>query len=76
MSDRLPRVSGKDLLAALHRGGYTTVRQRGSHVHLRHPSRGGLVTVPVHGNDVLDAKVVKSILTQAELTVDEIKELL
>jgi predicted RNA binding protein YcfA (HicA-like mRNA interferase family) len=76
MSERLPRVSGKELVAALLRGGYATIRQRGSHVQLRHPTRDGLVTVPVHGNEVLDAKVVKSILTQAGLTVDELKELL
>lgn len=76
MSDRLPRVSGKELLAALQRGGYDIVRQRGSHVHLRNPARGGLVTVPMHGNDVLDVKIIKSALGQADLSVDELKELL
>ncbi len=76
MSERLPRVSGKELVAALRRGGYDDIRQRGSHVHLRNPTRGGLVTVPFHGNEVLDVKIVKSALSQADLSVDELKELL
>jgi predicted RNA binding protein YcfA (HicA-like mRNA interferase family) len=40
---------------------------------LRHPSQGGLVTVPVHGNETLDIKVIKSILTQADPGIDELK---
>ncbi len=65
MSDGLPRASDKDndMVAALWRGGYDVVRQRRSHVYLRHPTRGGLVTVPVHGNEVLDLKVLNCVLT-------------
>lgn len=34
----LPVVSGKQAVAALQRVGYAVVRQRGSHMRLRHPT--------------------------------------
>ncbi|MCL4543077.1 MAG: type II toxin-antitoxin system HicA family toxin [Chloroflexi bacterium] len=39
----LPRTSGKEVVAALQRGGFRTSHQRGSHVYLRHPSSPSLV---------------------------------
>ena len=61
MSDGLPRASDEDndMVAALWRGGYDVVRQRRGHVYLRHPTRGGLVTV----HEVLDLKVLNCVLT-------------
>ena len=38
MSPKLPVVSGADLIRALGKFGYVSVRQKGSHVRLRHPS--------------------------------------
>jgi predicted RNA binding protein YcfA (HicA-like mRNA interferase family) len=74
---RAVRVSGKAVLAALRRHGWVVVNVRGSHHHyLRHPLRGGKVTVPVHGTDVLQPKTLGSILTQAELTEDELRGML
>ncbi|MFH0964382.1 MAG: type II toxin-antitoxin system HicA family toxin [Planctomycetota bacterium] len=34
---RLPRLRGADLLAALHKAGFRTLRVRGSHHFLKHP---------------------------------------
>ncbi|MBV9312209.1 MAG: type II toxin-antitoxin system HicA family toxin [Pseudonocardia sp.] len=46
---RAPRITSADLLRALHRAGWTTSRQSGSHVILVHPERAGArVVVPVH----------------------------
>lgn len=73
---RLPRISGKELVAALRRGGWIVVTQSGSHVHLRHPGHTGKVTVPVHGNRTLPVDLLSSILKQAELSVEELQELL
>jgi predicted RNA binding protein YcfA (HicA-like mRNA interferase family) len=39
MSPKLPVISGADLIRALAKFGYVTVRQKGSHVRLRHASR-------------------------------------
>ena len=44
---RLPRLRGKQVLAALRRAGFDVIRVRGSHHLLRHPD-GRTTVVPVH----------------------------
>lgn len=75
MTGRLPRVSGKDVVRALRRGGFALHHIEGSHHYLVSPT-GRLVTVPVHGSRILKPKTLKSILEQAGLTVEELRELL
>ncbi|MBI2544387.1 MAG: type II toxin-antitoxin system HicA family toxin [Candidatus Rokubacteria bacterium] len=49
----------------------------GSHVTLRHPEQPGKkVVVPVHPGRPLKPKVLQRILKEAELTVDQLRELL
>jgi predicted RNA binding protein YcfA (HicA-like mRNA interferase family) len=74
MTKRALRATGKDVVAALRRLGYALEDIRGSHHYLRHPERGGRVTVPVHGTEVLLPKTLKSVLAQAGLTEDELRE--
>jgi len=73
---RMPRVTGGEVLAALKRGGWSVYHVTGSHHKLRHPDRPGLVTVPVHAGDILHPKTLKSILLQANMTVDDLRHLL
>ena len=49
---------------------------RGSHHYLRHPDGGRLITVPVHGNRDLPTGTLRSILRQADLTPEELADLL
>ena len=37
MTPKLPIISGEDLIRVLGKFGYARVRQKGSHVRLRHP---------------------------------------
>ena len=39
-------ASSRDILDKLQADGWEVVRQRGSHVQLRHPTKSGTVTVP------------------------------
>ena len=72
---RLPRITGKVLLAALQGLGFKVIRVNGSHHHLHKPG-GNLVTVPVHSGEILSPMVIKSVLKQAGLSVDDLIELL
>jgi predicted RNA binding protein YcfA (HicA-like mRNA interferase family) len=72
---RLPRVSGKDVVRALKRAGFRVTHIRGSHYYLRR-SGGSLVTVPVHPDEILDLKTLKSILKQAGISIEELIDLL
>jgi len=76
MSPRLPRITAFQLLRALKRDGWEQERQSGSHVILKHPTKKGHVTVPKHARVIIKPKTLESILEQAELTIDDLRELL
>ena len=65
---KLPRVSGGDAIRALGQLGFHQVRQRGSHVVLRHPDGRGCV-VPVHRE--LKVGTLAGVLRQAGVSVEE-----
>ena len=65
-----------ELLRALQRAGWYLKRQGANHQILTHRDRGGRLTVPRHPSMTLKPKTLQSILDQAELTVDELRELL
>ena len=71
---RLPRkISGKDLLRVFQRLGFEPVRQRGSHVFLRHQD-GRRLTIPVY--DVVPVNLLNWILAEAKVTRKEFLKLL
>ena len=76
MGSRLPRITAVELLRALRRDGWQQVRQSGSHISLKHPIKRGTVTVPKHAHVILKLKTLETILEQAELTADALRELL
>lgn len=68
---KLPRdLSGSEIIRALRRMDFEVVRQEGSHVRL---TRGTCrVTVPAHR--AVTVKTLASILAQAHITIDELKQ--
>lgn len=74
MNDRLPRVTADQAQRALQRAGWRELRQRGSHVQMDHPSRPGRVTIAKHRGIIIRPKTLKTMLTQAGLTVEEFVE--
>jgi len=65
---RLPRLSGKDIVKKLERGGYYFTRQRGSHVWLEHESRQP-TSIPLH--DIIGPGLLKQILRETNYSVEE-----
>lgn len=77
MSDKAPVVTGREVLQALQRAGFYTARSSGSHHILKHPDRPDLrPVVPVHGKRALPPKTLRSILHQADLSLERFRELL
>ena len=58
---RLRSLRSAEVVAALARAGFQQVRQKGSHVHLRHPD-GRIVTVPAHGPHDIGRGLLRKIL--------------
>lgn len=59
-------MKSKEIIKLIEKDGWIQVRQRGSHVQFKHPSKKGLVTVPFHNTD-LGKGTANSILKQAGL---------
>ncbi len=72
---RLPRVKGRELVRALERAGFQVDRTRGSHVFLKHPD-GRATAVPVHSGETIGPGLLRSILRDVELSVEELFDLL
>jgi predicted RNA binding protein YcfA (HicA-like mRNA interferase family) len=73
---RLPVVSGNKVVKALQKNGFLVVHQRGSHVKLKKTEgeKVYITIVPMHRE--LAKGTLKSILRQANLTLEELYELL
>ncbi|MBA3806648.1 MAG: type II toxin-antitoxin system HicA family toxin [Acidobacteria bacterium] len=76
MSDKLPRVEGREVVRALERAGFVVKRQKGSHIHLRRETDQRRVTVPVHSGKTLPLGTLRSILRDAGIEVEEFQKLL
>ena len=77
MGDRMPRATGSRVLNALERAGWYKVRQRGSHVMMRHPARpDALIVIPVHAGQDVPEGTMRRILRESGLTADELRRLL
>jgi predicted RNA binding protein YcfA (HicA-like mRNA interferase family) len=72
---RLPRARGKEVVRALERAGFSVERTRGSHVFLKHPD-GRVTSVPVHSRETLGPGLLRAILRDVEMSVDELIALL
>ncbi len=73
---KLPRVTAAELLRALRRSGWEIVRQSGSHAILKHSIKPGRVTIAIHARVIIKPKTLETVLEQAGLTVDELRDLL
>lgn len=67
---KLPLISGKDMCALLERVGFQRIRQRGSHVFLEHFD-GRVIVVPVHRGEDLGRGLIRTILNEAHLSVED-----
>ena len=76
MSDKLPRLTGLELVRILERIGFVVRRQKGSHVNLYREQDRRRVTVPVHRGKIIPIGTYKAILKDADLSVSTLRELL
>lgn len=58
---RLPHLTGSEVVRTLQKAGFEIVRQRGSHVYVRHAD-GRVTVVPVHKVEDLGSGILSKIL--------------
>ncbi len=72
---KLPRITGKAVIAALQTIGFETVRIKGSHHFLRH-SDGRSTVVPVHAGETIGPGLMAKVLRDCDLSREEFIALL
>jgi len=72
--NKLPRISGRECVAALLKLGFYSKRQHGSHIILRRDSPFAQAVVPDHSE--LDTGTLRSILRQAGITPEQLMDAL
>lgn len=72
---KLPIISGKETIKKLEKYGYSIVRQKGSHIRLRHLNQSEFknITVPLH--KAIKPGLLNQIIKDANLTIEEFMEL-
>ena len=75
MSEKLPRVKADKIIKVVKKLGFTLARQSGSHKIYKN-KKGTRITVPYHSGKILHPKLLKSILRDIELSVEEFKKFL
>lgn len=58
-------MTARELLKLLHKDGWYNHDQDGSHLQLKHPSKPGKITVPLHSGKDIAPGTLHSILKQA-----------
>jgi len=73
MSPRLPRVTAAQMLRVLRQFGFEEVRASGSHRILRNAD-GKRVTISYHAGQILHPKLLQSILRDANLSAENLRQ--
>lgn len=72
---KLPALRGNEVIRVLEKVGFQVIRQKGSHVRMKHED-GRVVTIPVHSGKTIGIGLLGKILRDAELTREGFIELL
>ena len=72
----LPVLSGKKLLGILLKHGFRALRIKGSHVFVEAIDGPQTTVIPVHGNEDLGKGLLKSILNELDLEVNDLLKML
>lgn len=71
----VPRASGREIVRALRREGWTLARVEGSHHLMRGPT-GRIVSIPVHGAKTLPVGTIKGVIDDLGVSIEEFVRLL
>jgi predicted RNA binding protein YcfA (HicA-like mRNA interferase family) len=75
MSPKLPRVTAAEVRRAIEKSSFTVARQSGSHQIFRNEA-GRRITPSVHAGKTIHPKIMRRILDDADLTVEQFQKLL
>lgn len=75
MSD-LPRVTGPETVSAFEKLGFVVARISGSHHVMKKQGHRYNLSVPVHGNKIVKRGTLRSLISDAGITVEDFQKAL
>jgi predicted RNA binding protein YcfA (HicA-like mRNA interferase family) len=72
---KLPNVTAPALITALEKIGFVIIRQKGSHVRMKHDD-GRVVTIPVHTGKDIGKGLLLKILRDDDISKEDLIDLL
>jgi predicted RNA binding protein YcfA (HicA-like mRNA interferase family) len=72
---KLPIIKTKELIRVLEKLGFFKFHQVGSHAQFKHKD-GKRVTVPIHHGRDIDKKMLRGVINDLDITVEEFTKLL
>ena len=73
---KLPVISGEKAVKCFEKQGYRIVRQKGSHIRMRHKSDGSKKPLTIPKHKVLGKGLLRKLLRDVEISVEKFNELL
>ncbi|RZN35114.1 MAG: addiction module toxin, HicA family [Methanophagales archaeon ANME-1-THS] len=73
---KLPAISGEKAVNCFEKPGYVIVRQKGSHIRMKHKSDKSKKPLTIPKHKVLGKGLLRKMLRDAEISVEEFNELL
>jgi len=73
---KVPSLNYDKLISALRKDGWVIVRQKGSHIRLQKTTREGTLKLTVPAHSPIKRSTLSHILKQAQLTSEQLSELL
>jgi len=73
--DAIKPLSARKVIRALENIGFRQIRQKGSHLFMRHPDER-ITLIPIHPGEKIGKGMIRKIINDAELTRDEWFELI
>ena len=68
---KLPIMTGLEIVKRLEKKGFIIIRQKGSHVFLKHKNDSRTTVVPIHKGKDVDRSLLKKILNDTEFSFEE-----
>ena len=73
---KLPVISGKDAVKTFEKLGYVQIRQTGSHIRMKHISDNSKKPITIPNHRVLGKGLLRKLLRDAEISVEDFVSLL
>jgi predicted RNA binding protein YcfA (HicA-like mRNA interferase family) len=73
---KLPVISGSQAIKCFEKIGYQVIRQRGSHVRMHHKSDSTKIPLTIPRHKTLGKGLLRKLLRDAQLTIEELLKLL